>query len=65
MGGLFKTPKVQQPEQPRKVRMPVQEDPAIAEAAERTKQAAIMRRGRQSTVLTNQTIAGTGQKLGA
>jgi hypothetical protein len=68
MGGLFKQPKVQKPEAPKPVRMPVQTDPAVEQAAQRTRAAALMRQGRLSTILTDQTRATTGssgQKLGA
>lgn len=68
MGGLFKQPKVEKPEAPRPVRMPVETDPAVEQAAQRTRQAAMARQGRLSTILTDQTRATTGssgQKLGA
>jgi hypothetical protein len=67
MGGLFSKPKVEKPEAPKPVRMPVQTDPAIEQAAQRTRQAAMLRQGRMSTILTDSTRAtgSSGQKLGA
>lgn len=64
-GGGGKMPK---PQNPRIVRMPTQDDPSVLAAAQRTKQAALSRTGRLSTILTDQTKATTGssgQKLGA
>jgi hypothetical protein len=60
------TPK--QPEAPKPIRMPTQEDPEMLAAAQRTRQAALARKGRLSTILTDQTQATTGSsgvKLGA
>jgi hypothetical protein len=70
MGGLFSAPKVETPkiEKPRPIRMPTETDADMASAAQRTRKAAINRRGRLSTILTDQTkgITGSsGQKLGA
>ena len=69
MGGLFGAPKAPPPpEAPKPVRMPNITDPAIVKAGERTRQAALMRQGRLSTILTDQTKAvsgSSGQKLGA
>jgi hypothetical protein len=71
MGSLFKTPKtpdIPAPAKPKVVRMPVQNDPNIQDAANRTKQSALQRRGRLSTILTQnlQGRAGSsGAKLGA
>lgn len=66
MGSLLKTPKIPEPETPRPVRMPIETDPDVLAAAKRTRQAAMQRRGRLSTILTDQTMATTGsQKLGA
>lgn len=69
MGGLFSKPKTPEaPPPPKPVRMPVETDPAIAQAAQRTRQAAMMRQGRLSTILTDQTrqtTGSSGQKLGA
>jgi hypothetical protein len=66
MGGLFgKTPKP--PAAPKPVRMPVETDPAVLQAGQRTRQAAMQRQGRMSTILTDSTRAtgSSGQKLGA
>ena len=66
MGGLFKTPKA--PEPPKPVRMPTPQDPEIEAAAKRTRAKALERRGRLSTILTDQTgntVGSSGQKLGA
>lgn len=67
MSAMFgKTPKA--PEAPKPVRMPTQEDPDMLAAAQRTRQAALSRKGRLSTILTDQTKATTGSsgvKLGA
>lgn len=70
MSSLFKTPKVDIPEEqrPRPVRMPTATDPDVLAASQRTRQAAMQRRGRLSTILTDQTRSTTGssgQKLGA
>lgn len=69
MASMFapKMPKgTQEPSRPKTIRMPVEEDPAIMEAAQRTKRAAMARQGRPSTILTEQTrsTTGGGQKLG-
>ncbi len=71
MTSLFKTPKMPaapEIEKPRSVRMPVENDANARAAAARTRQGAMMRQGRLSTILTDQTKATTGssgQKLGA
>lgn len=68
MSSLFKTPKIEKPEKPRPVRMPTEMDPDVLAASQRTRQAAAQRRGRLSTILTDQTRATTGSsgtKLGA
>jgi hypothetical protein len=60
--------KVETPPAPKPVRMPVETDPAVMQAAQRTRSAALMRQGRLSTIMTDQTKATTGssgQKLGA
>jgi hypothetical protein len=60
--------KVATPATPKPVRMPVETDPAVMQAAQRTRNAAMMRQGRLSTIMTDQTKATTGssgQKLGA
>jgi len=56
------------PEAPKPVRMPNITDPSVVKAGERTRQAALTRQGRLSTILTDQTkaVSGSpGQKLGA
>ena len=70
MGGM----KTTKPKQPRVVRMPVEEDPATLAAADRAKAAALKRRGRASTIMTetgrertggNAVIGSSGKQLGA
>jgi|RhiMethySRZTD1v2_1073278.scaffolds.fasta_scaffold289873_2 hypothetical protein len=61
-------PKVQAPEAPKPVRMPVETDPSVMQAAQRTRSAALARQGRLSTIMTDMTKSTTGssgQKLGA
>jgi hypothetical protein len=56
------------PSVPRTLRMPTQDDPDVLAAQQRVRQAALMRTGRLSTILTDQTKSTTGssgQKLGA
>lgn len=73
MGGLFKSnidnaPAPKAPEPPKPVRMPTQTDPSVAAAAQRTRSNTMRRRGRLSTIMTDQTMGTTGssgQKLGA
>ena len=68
MGALFGGGKTQEPQNPRTIRMPTQDDPDVLAAAQRTRAAAMSRTGRLSTILTDQTKATTGtpgQKLGA
>jgi hypothetical protein len=69
MGGMFSKPKTPKaPPPPKPVRMPVETDPAVQAAAERTRAASMMRQGRLSTILTDQTrgtSGSSGQKLGA
>ncbi len=68
MTAMFGGPKAQEPQTPRTIRMPTQDDPDVLAAAQRTRAAAMSRTGRLSTILTDQTKAttgGTGQKLGA
>lgn len=67
MSSLF-SPKAPAVETPKPVRMPNQTDPAAMAAAQRTRQAAMLRQGRLSTIMTDQTKAtsgSSGQKLGA
>lgn len=66
MGGLFKSPKAPKP--PKAVRMPTPQDPEIEAAAQRTRAEALKRKGRLSTILTDQTsatVGSSGQKLGS
>lgn len=49
---------------PRPLRMPNDNDASVVEAGRRTRAAALGRRGRQSTILTD-AIGSSGQKLGA
>lgn len=65
MAGLFKsgTPSI---DKPKPVRMPVADDPEVLAAGQRAKEGALRRSGRLSTIMTDQTVAGSsGQKLGA
>ena len=65
MTSLFK-PKIEKPAAPKPVRMPVETDPTILAASQRTRQAAMQRKGRQSTIMTDKELTGsTGQSLGA
>lgn len=66
MGLLFKAPKA--PLTPTPTRMPTATDPAVQAAAQRTRASALQRKGRLSTILTDQTsstVGSSGQKLGA
>ena len=66
MGSLFGKP--QMPPAPKPVRMPNATDPDVLAAAQRTRAAALQRKGRLSTILTDQTKSVTGSsglKLGA
>lgn len=67
MKNLFgSSPKLPPP--PKPVRMPYEQDPEVLAAAQRTREKSMQRRGRLSTILTDQTKAVTGssgQKLGA
>lgn len=70
MAGLFGggAPAPQPLPEPKTTRMPVETDPRIIAAGKRTREAALARTGRMSTILTdqtNQTIGSGGQKLGA
>ena len=74
MAGLFgSSPQPQAPlPTPKVTRMPNETDPEILSAASRTRAAALMRKGRLSTILTDQTketgaglVGSSGQKLGA
>lgn len=56
MGGMS-APK---PQQPKVVRMPNEQDPAVLAAQQRRKEAALQRQGRLSTILTDQNQARAG-----
>ena len=61
MTSLFR-PKTQPPPElpePKVVRMPTETDPDILAAGQRTRKAALARKGRLSTILTD-TLAGAG-----
>lgn len=67
MASIF-SPKIPKPVATKPTRMPTETDPSVLAAAQRTRSAALMRKGRLSTILTDQTKATTGssgQKLGA
>jgi hypothetical protein len=67
MTSLF-SPKIPKPETPKPVRMPTETDPNVLAAAQRTREGAMRRMGRQSTIMTDMTKATTGSsgtKLGA
>ena len=52
--------------EPRVVRMPTEQDPSVLAAAQRTREAMMKRRGRLSTIMTdNSDIGSSGSKLGA
>ena len=56
------------PPPPKPVRMPTPTDPDVEAASKRTRQRALDRKGRLSTILTDQTqstVGSSGQKLGA
>jgi len=70
MGNLFGGggPVAQPMPKPKVTRMPVATDPEILEAAGRTREEALRRRGRLSTIMTDQTgatVGSSGRKLGA
>jgi len=70
MGSLFapKIPPMPKAAEPEPVRMPTETDPSIIAAGQRTREAALRRRGRLSTILTDMTqgtIGSSGQRLGA
>lgn len=53
---------------PKPIRMASENDPAVLEAAKRTREAMLQRRGRLSTILTDMTkdtIGSSGKRLGA
>ena len=56
------------PPTPRVTRMPNETDPSIVAAGRRTRRSALQRKGRLSTILTDQTretVGSSGQSLGA
>lgn len=75
MAALFSKPKTPPlPDIPKPIRMPTETDPDILAAAKRTRQAAMWRRGRMSTILTDQgtnssslgsAVGSSGKYLGA
>lgn len=71
MSNLFK-PKIQGPAaqlpEPKVIRQPTETDPSVLAASQRTRQAAMRRSGRLSTIMTDQlqgTVGSSGSKLGA
>lgn len=75
MSGIFSKPSLpaapaapKPPDPPRVVRMPTETDPSVMAAQKRTRQAAMQRSGRMSTILTDgtrETVGSSGQYLGA
>lgn len=71
MSGLFGSQSISTPATlptPKPTRMPTETDPDILAAAQRTRKAALARRGRLSTIMTDQTqsvIGSSGKALGA
>jgi hypothetical protein len=68
MSGLFSKPKVNVPPPPKPVRMPAALDPEVEAAGMRTREKALARRGRLSTMLTDSTgdvVGSSGKTLGA
>lgn len=67
MSGLFGGGKQKLPEV-KPVRMPVETDPEVIAAGKRTRENALRRQGRLSTIMTDQvasTVGSSGAKLGA
>jgi hypothetical protein len=63
MGGMFskpKVPEVQAPPEPKVVRMPTVDDPNAEKAASRFRKAAMSRKGRRSSILTDNLREATG-----
>jgi hypothetical protein len=53
---------------PKVHRMPIETDPTVLAASQRSREAAMRRRGRMSTIMTDSlqsTVGSSGQKLGA
>ena len=70
MSGMFKSkqPTPRALPEPRVTRMPTETDPSVLAAATRTREAAMKRKGRLSTIMTDnaqETIGSSGMKLGA
>ena len=73
MGGLFSSPKTPTPPpapdplpKPKPVRLSTATDPDIVDARKKTREAALKRKGRTSTLLTDELLGtATGKKLGA
>lgn len=71
MTSMFKPDTPKAPPTPKPVRMPFETDPEVQAASQRTRENAMRRRGRLSTILTDKLSATTsgsgssGQKLGA
>jgi hypothetical protein len=68
MSGLLKPkmPTAQALPEPRVVRMPTESDPDVLAAAQRTRKAMMERKGRLSTIMTdNLDVGSSGSKLGA
>ena len=72
MAGMFGKPKMPPP--PKVVRQPVETDPEVLAAARRSRESALRRNGRLSTMLTDSTqatggigelIGSSGERLGA
>lgn len=68
MSGLFSKPKTpEMPPPPKPVRMPTLNDPNAEKAAQRFRQDAFRRKGRQSTIMTDMlrdAAGSSGQTLG-
>lgn len=67
MGGLFSSPKPPKMPEIKPVRMPTMNDPNAEKAAQRFRQEAFRRKGRQSTIMTDMlrdATGSSGQTLG-
>lgn len=66
MSELFaaKMPKLEKPEDPKRVRMPTSQSPTVQSAVNRARSTSATRTGRASTILTSVTPGSTGQTLG-
>ena len=68
MSGLFGSTKIQQPDPPKVVRAPTEDDDSVIEAARQRRRNARARGGRRGTILTDalKTMTGSsGQRLGS